>query len=71
MHLAPVVRGLKTDGHFHPTGKPDLAAEFDAVLVDDESIGGESKARLPRFDRDMLLQRTNATQFSRTHKSRL
>jgi len=71
MHFAAFVRRFQTDRHFYPTGKANFAAEFDSILVNDAGVRRESQTCLPRFDSDVLFQRTNASQFSRTHISRL
>ena len=61
-----IARRLQGERHFRPRRKCRGAAKFDAVFVDDDGTGRENQTRLPRFDRDVLLEGTGFN-FSSAH----
>ena len=66
--IDPAIVHRRLEGHRHlgPRGKGRGAAEFDAILVDDDRAGGEVQPGLARLDGD-LLQRAGIFNASRAH----
>ena len=67
MNFRAILRRLQRDGHFDPTRKSHRAAKLNAVFVNGHGFRRKGQLRLPCLYSDVLLERTDAIDFSRTH----
>ena len=67
INFCAILRRLQRNGHLDPTRKGHCAAKLNAVFMDGHGVRRKGQLRLPCLHGYVLLERTDAIDFSRTH----